>query len=111
MSGDQPQCRGSAAMSRHFAAVSAHFAAMSRRFAAKFRGMPQCRQTVRRGLLVLAGCGQARQLLRNAALSDPLDTWHGADRHAAIEGVAEFDSEFAFDAAWFGAMCQGLPYV
>lgn len=40
-----------------------------------------------------------REFLRNAAFSDQRGTWHGADRHAAILGLARFEPDAAFEAA------------
>lgn len=42
---------------------------------------------------------EVQDFLREAALADPNGVLHGADQYAAIEGVAEFDPSFAFDAA------------
>jgi hypothetical protein len=47
---------------------------------------------------------EVREFLRNAAFSDHRGTWHGADRHAAIEGLASFDPGAAFEAA--KALCR-----
>ncbi len=42
---------------------------------------------------------KVQEFLRNAAFSDQHGIWHGADRHAAIEGLAKFEPGTAFEAA------------
>lgn len=42
---------------------------------------------------------EVKDFLHNTAFSDQRGTWHGANRHAAIEGLSQFDPEAAFEAA------------
>ena len=42
---------------------------------------------------------EVKEFLRNAAFSDQQGIWHGADRHAAIEGLRRFEPETALEAA------------
>ena len=50
-------------------------------------------------LAVLSDLPEIREFLRATALSDQRGTWHGGDRHAAIEALIPLEADTAFQAA------------